>query len=92
MTVDEAISYLRKQAREQHRDHLTYAYVLDAQQQLLGVCRFRDLFAAQPGKLVRDVMKTDLVTVLDTTTRSRCRACSPSTTSSRCRSSTPTGA
>jgi magnesium transporter len=65
MTVDEAISYLRKQARERI-ETLAYAYVCDAQQKLLGVVSFRDLFAAQQGKLVRDVMKTDLVTVLDT--------------------------
>ncbi|MDB4965204.1 MAG: magnesium transporter [Myxococcales bacterium] len=65
MTVDEAISYLRKQARERI-ETLAYAYVCDAQQKLLGVVSFRDLFAAQQGKLVRDVMKTDLITVLDT--------------------------
>ena len=65
MTVDEAISYLRKQARERI-ETLAYAYVCDAQQSLLGVVSFRDLFAAQQGKLVRDVMKTDLVAVLDT--------------------------
>jgi magnesium transporter len=65
MTVDEAISYLRKQARERI-ETLAYAYVCDAQQKLLGVVSFRDLFAAQQGKLVRDVMKTDLLTVLDT--------------------------
>ncbi|MCU1282418.1 MAG: magnesium transporter [bacterium] len=65
MTVDEAISYLRKQARERI-ETLAYAYVADAQQRLLGVVSFRDLFAAGQGKLVRDVMKTDLVTVLDT--------------------------
>ncbi|HEY1586468.1 MAG TPA: magnesium transporter [Polyangia bacterium] len=65
MTVDEAISYLRKQARERI-ETLAYAYVCDAQQKLLGVCSFRDLFAASQGKLVRDVMKSDLITVLDT--------------------------
>ncbi|MGZ3441710.1 MAG: magnesium transporter MgtE N-terminal domain-containing protein, partial [Polyangia bacterium] len=36
MTVDEAISYLRKQARERI-ETLAYAYVADAQQKLLGV-------------------------------------------------------
>ena len=35
MTVDEAISYLRKQMREQPRT-IYYAYVLDAEQRLLG--------------------------------------------------------
>jgi magnesium transporter len=65
MTVDEAISYLRKQARERI-ETLAYAYVCDAQQKLLGVSSFRDLFVAPGAKLVRDVMKTDLITVLDT--------------------------
>jgi magnesium transporter len=65
MSVDEAISYLRKQARERI-ETLAYAYVADAHQKLLGAVSFRDLFAAQQGKLVRDVMKTDLITVLDT--------------------------
>jgi magnesium transporter len=65
MTVDEAISYLRKQARERI-ETLAYAYVCDAHQSLLGVVSFRDLFAAHTGKLVRDVMKTDLIAVLDT--------------------------
>lgn len=65
MTVDEAISYLRKQAKEQI-ETLAYAYVCDAQQHLLGVCSFRDLLMAPPGKLVRDVMKTELIAVLDT--------------------------
>lgn len=65
MTVDEAISYLRKQARERI-ETLAYAYVCDAQQKLLGVTSFRDLFAAQQGKLVRDIMHPDVISVLDT--------------------------
>ncbi len=65
MTVDEAISYLRKQSRERV-ETLAYLYVCDAQQKLLGVSSFRDLFAAQQGKVVRDIMKSDLITVLDT--------------------------
>jgi magnesium transporter len=60
MTVDEAISYLRKQARERI-ETLYYAYVLDAAQHLLGVVSFRDLFAAPPGKAIADVMHKDLV-------------------------------
>ena len=45
MTVDEAISYVRKQMREQPRT-IYYAYVLDAEQRLLGVVSFRELFTA----------------------------------------------
>jgi magnesium transporter len=64
VTVDEAISYLRKQARERI-ETLYYAYVLDNQQHLLGVVSFRDLFAASPDKKVRDVMRTDLITATE---------------------------
>jgi len=62
MSVDEAISYLRRQTR-QHVESVYYLYVLDAEQHLLGVVSFRDLFSAQPDKRVRDVMHTDVVTV-----------------------------
>jgi magnesium transporter len=62
MTVDEAIRYLRKQAREKV-ETLSYTYVLDAHQRLLGVVSFRQLFQATGDKHVADVMVTDLVTV-----------------------------
>jgi magnesium transporter len=45
MSVDEAISYLRRQAR-QRLETIYYAYVLDREQRLLGVVSFRDLFLA----------------------------------------------
>ena len=47
MSVDEAASYLRRQARE-HAETLYYVYVLDPDQKLLGVISFRDLFMAPP--------------------------------------------
>ncbi len=62
MQVDEAIRYLQKQARER-LEAIYYAYVLDSEQRLLGVCSFRELFAAAPARLVRDVMQTEPVTV-----------------------------
>jgi magnesium transporter len=62
MTVDEAISYLRRQARER-LETIYYLYVLDEQQRLLGVVSFRELFAAQPDRKVRDVMHPKVVTV-----------------------------
>jgi magnesium transporter len=62
MTVDEAITYLRKQARER-LETIYYAYVLSPEQHLLGVVSFRDLFKAQGTQPVRDVMKTELVVV-----------------------------
>jgi magnesium transporter len=62
MTVEEAISYLRIQMRE-HVEVVYYSYVLDTQQHLRGVVSFRQLVSAPPGARVRDVMRTDLVTV-----------------------------
>jgi len=60
MSVDEATSYLRRQARE-HAETLYYVYVLDPDQKLLGVITFRDLLIAPPERRVRDVMRTDVV-------------------------------
>jgi magnesium transporter len=61
-TIDEAISYLRRQARDR-AETIYYVYVLDEQQRLLGVVSFRELFAAPPGKRVQDIMHTDFVTL-----------------------------
>ena len=58
--VDEAISYLRKLARER-LGTIYYAYVLDTESHLLGAVSLRELFAAAPDKLVRDVMATEVV-------------------------------
>jgi magnesium transporter len=68
MTADEAISYLHKQAREQARERVEtiyYVYVLDAQQCLVGVVSFRQLFEASGSRKVRDLMQTEVVTVAE---------------------------
>jgi magnesium transporter len=64
MTIDEAITYLRRQTREQH-ETIFYLYVLDGHQKLLGAVSVRELFTAQGDQKVQDVMKTDLITVLE---------------------------
>jgi len=64
MTADEAISYLRRQARDEI-ETIYYAYVLDIEQRLLGVVSFRDLFSADPKKIVAEIMETDVVRVTD---------------------------
>ena len=64
-TVDEAISYLRRQSRGQ-LETIYNVYVLDEHQRLLGVVSFRDLFMAAPHKRVRDIMQTDVVSVRET--------------------------
>jgi magnesium transporter len=63
-SVDEAISYLRRQTRERV-ESIYYAYVLDEQQRLIGSVSFRQLMMARGDARVRDVMITDLITVLD---------------------------
>jgi magnesium transporter len=60
-SADEAIRYLQRQAREV-LETIYYVYVIDADQKLLGVVSFRDLFAAASEKPVRELMATELVT------------------------------
>jgi magnesium transporter len=62
MTIDEAVSYLRKLAR-QNLGTFSYAYVLDEEQKLLGAISLRDLFVSGGDRKVRDAMETDLVTL-----------------------------
>ena len=62
MTVDEAVTYLRRQTR-QSVEMTYYAYVLDSSQRLLGVVSFRELMAARGDRRISEVMKTDVRTV-----------------------------
>jgi magnesium transporter len=61
MTVDEAITEIRRQAGQV--EMIYYAYVLDDAQHLLGVASFRELISAERSKKVRDVMRMDYVSV-----------------------------
>ena len=63
MFVDEAISYLRRQAGQV--ETIYYAYALDEEQHLLGVVSFRALFTADRSKTVRDVMRSDFIAATD---------------------------
>lgn len=62
MSADEAIHYLRAQAKTQ-AEVIYYAYVLDHSQKLLGVVSFRQLLLAPPHKAVREIMQMDVVTI-----------------------------
>jgi magnesium transporter len=61
-TVDEAISYLRRQARAD-LETVYYGYVLDSSQRLLGVVSLRQLITAPGALRVSEVMKTDVISV-----------------------------
>jgi magnesium transporter len=58
MTVDEAISYLRKQAQEK-LEFLYYVYVLDGEQRLVGVVSVRELLRSHGRTLINDMMLKD---------------------------------
>jgi len=62
MSTDEALGYLRRQAR-QNLETLDHIYVLHADQRLLGVVSLRELFTAPPGSHVADILRSDVVTV-----------------------------
>ena len=64
MTVDEAITYLRKQPRSS-LETFAYAYALDGEQRLLGVVSFRELIAAPAATKISELMRKDVVTVRD---------------------------
>ena len=61
-TVDQAVTYLRQQTRSSV-EMPYYAYVLDAQQHLLGVVSFRELLAARGDRQVSEVMRTEVRSV-----------------------------
>jgi magnesium transporter len=64
VTVDEAISYLRRQAlSEIDVETFYYIYVLDSAQVLQGILSFRELFSARGDRRIREVMNTDFATV-----------------------------
>lgn len=60
-TVDEAISYLRRQAVAV--ETIYYAYVLDHEQHLLGATSLRELFCAEPNRRVHELMQPEVITV-----------------------------
>jgi magnesium transporter len=60
MTVDEAVSYLRRDARSREKT-VYYAYVVDPEERLLGVVSFRDLIVTAGDKLIKEVMRTEVI-------------------------------
>jgi magnesium transporter len=64
MTVDEAISYLRRDARSREKT-VYYVYVVDAEEHLLGVVSFRDLIVAPGDKPVAEVMREEVISAPD---------------------------
>ncbi|HNV85895.1 MAG TPA: magnesium transporter [Candidatus Omnitrophota bacterium] len=61
-TIDEAIHYLRLQAKD-YLESIFYVFVLDQGQRLLGVVSFQELFRAPQERKISEIMKTEVVTV-----------------------------
>ena len=57
MTVRDTIEAMRKLTK---RAFITYGYVTDEQNKLVGVLVFRDLMLADPDKLLKDVMYSNI--------------------------------
>ncbi len=64
VSVDEAISLLRKQAPS--AETIYYSYVVDEERHLVGFVSLRDLIVARPATRLRDMMHTEVVAVLVT--------------------------
>jgi magnesium transporter len=64
MRIDEALKYLRKQALKV--ETLRYAYVLDLEQNLLGVITLRHLFITEGDRIIKDVMRKAVLAVAET--------------------------
>lgn len=62
MSVDEAISYLRIQAKTQI-EIIYYCYVIGADQTLEGIVSLRELFSHPPHKKISEIMTNELVKI-----------------------------
>lgn len=62
MLVDEAIRYVRRQARDR-LETIYYLYAMDESQRLVGVLSFRQLLTSPDGARIADVMERDFVSV-----------------------------
>ena len=67
-TVDDVVTELRQNAEEYATYNVQYIYVINAEEQLVGVLRLRDLLMAPPGRQLNKMMIANPTSVLDTTT------------------------
>jgi magnesium transporter len=65
--ISEAFARLR--AKGHDIDMIYYLYVLDEKEHVVGVFSLRDLLLADPSKQVKDIMVTEVISVLPTSSR-----------------------
>ena len=67
LTSEQAIQHIREIGSE--AEMIYYVYVLDKRKRLIGVLSFRDLLVADVKKKISEIMKEDVISVLDTEDR-----------------------
>jgi magnesium transporter len=65
--VSDAFTKLRTHGRD--IDMIYYLYVLDEKEHLVGVFSLRDMLLADPQKPIRDIMQSEVISVLPTSSR-----------------------
>ncbi|MDZ7723196.1 MAG: magnesium transporter [candidate division KSB1 bacterium] len=60
-TVDDAIQEIRQRAQEV--EHVFHVYAVDRGGRLVGVVPIKQLFLRNPARLIRDIMKHDVISV-----------------------------
>ncbi|QDT44644.1 Magnesium transporter MgtE [Gimesia alba] len=66
-TVDDVVTELRQNAEEYATYNVQYIYVINAEEQLVGVLRLRDLLMAPPGRRLNKMMIANPTSVPDST-------------------------
>ncbi len=65
--ISEVFAKLRAQGHD--IDMIYYLYVLDEKERLVGVFSLRDVLLADPSKRVKDIMLTEVISILPTSSR-----------------------
>ncbi len=72
MTVSQAMSFVRRWAKELHTEDISYLFVVDSNQMLKGGISLAQLVLAQPYQLINLLMDTDVISVLVDTDQEQC--------------------
>lgn len=72
MTVSQAVSFVRRWARELHHEEVSYMFVVDSNGMLRGGISLSQLVLAHPHQLISLLMETDIISVLADTDQEQC--------------------
>ncbi len=72
MTVSQAVSFVRRWARELRHEEASYMFVVDSNGMLRGGISLSQLVLAHPHQLISLLMETDIISVLADTDQEQC--------------------